>query len=492
MGKESISEQRRSNKAVLLCYVIMDSILVVSYLIELIKGSRTLGYFTIFSMFALVPLAIVLYLYSKDKEHPNIRYVVAGGYSIFYLFVIFTTVSQVAYVYAMLLSLMLLVYNELRLTISFVTIMTIGNIINVAVLVFRGEITKEDLVNIEIRVASVILFSVYMGIATKVMMQNNKAKMDVITEEKENTARLMEQLMAVSTKITDSIEVVSGRMESLQDSTMKTMASMQEVTQGTNDTAMSIQTQMEKTEDIQKTIHSVRDTSEEIEKYIDNTRHELDKAQQNMERLMEHVNISNQESLNVSTELSALGEYANQMQSIIYMIDEITSQTSLLSLNASIEAARAGEAGKGFAVVATEISNLATQTQGATESITTLIGNVSDELNKVFEVIEGLIDNINQQNAVVSTTAQSFQAITNSEQNVYKEASYLKELVQELTDANNSIVEGIETISASTEEVTAHSNETYECSSENSDIVNEVGVIIEDLNRMAQNLAGHA
>ena len=48
MGKENMSEQHRSNKAVLLCYVIMDLILVASYLIELIKGNRTLGYFIIF------------------------------------------------------------------------------------------------------------------------------------------------------------------------------------------------------------------------------------------------------------------------------------------------------------------------------------------------------------------------------------------------------------------------------------------------------------
>lgn len=65
------------------------------------------------------------------------------------------------------------------------------------------------------------------------------------------------------------------------------------------------------------------------------------------------------------------------MHSIIELIDNITTQTSLLALNASIEAARAGEAGRGFSVVASEISNLATQTQDATVDITTLIENIS-------------------------------------------------------------------------------------------------------------------
>lgn len=76
-----------------------------------------------------------------------------------------------------------------------------------------------------------------------------------------------------------------------------------------------------------------------------------------------------------------------EMNSIVELISGITSQTSLLSLNASIEAARAGEAGKGFAVVATEISGMATQTQDATEQITALINNVSGAISEVVEVI---------------------------------------------------------------------------------------------------------
>ena len=301
----------------------------------------------------------------------------------------------------------------------------------------------------------------------------------------------MDELVGASGRITDSIGLVSDKMELLQNSTMKTMMSMQEVAQGTTDTAASIQAQMEKTEEIQKTIYNVKESSEVIEHSIDHTKEELERAQQNIDRLIQHVNTSNKENAHASAELSVLSEYTNQMQSIIQMIDDITSQTSLLSLNASIEAARAGEAGRGFAVVATEISTLATQTQSATEHITVLIGNVSDELNKVVEVIERMIDNINAQNIVANDTAKSFNVISHSAEEVYKESSYLKELVSELSNANRFIVEGIETISAATEEVTAHSNETYESSSENSDITNEVGTIIEDLNQMAQELVSH-
>ena len=182
--------------------------------------------------------------------------------------------------------------------------------------------------------------------------------------------------------------------------------------------------------------------------------------------------------------------YAN-MQEIIHisqMIEEISDQTSLLSLNASIEAARAGEAGRGFAVVASEISTLATQTQAATDNITVLISNISGELDKVITVVEDMIENSNAQNAVANSTAMSFREITSSAEGVYGESEVLNNLVEELTSANKAIVEGIETISAATEEVTAHSNETFESSAENSEITSEVGSIIEGINQMAQEL----
>lgn len=484
----NIPEMERSNSAGRLCYTIINLILVACYLIEVVKGARTIGYFLVFSLLALCPLMITLYLYHRDKESNLVRYVIAVGFGIFYLFIIFTTVSPIAYVYAMVLSMILLVYNDFKLTVGFSVAVTLGNIIQVAVMGINGQIEKGDMANLEIRIASVALFSLFMAIATMTMEKNNQKKIFEINEEKEHTARLMEELLHTSEKMTADIGMVSQKMGILENSAAKTMSSMEEVTQGTNDTADSIQLQLEKTEQIQNIIERVSHASGMIEDNIGKTKKELNCAQEHIDSLIQHVNISNDENAHVSKELSKLSESTNQMQSIIQMIDEITTQTSLLSLNASIEAARAGEAGRGFAVVASEISTLATQTQAATDNITVLISNISGELDKVISVVEGMIENSNAQNAVANSTAVSFQEITSSAESVYGESEILNNLVEELTSANKAIVEGIETISAATEEVTAHSNETFESSAENSEITSEVGNIIEGINQMAQEL----
>lgn len=488
MFRNANSEREMSNAAIRLCYTIINIILIACYVIEVVKGDRSIGYFILFTALALCPMIATYILYQRDRESELIKYTVALGFGIFYLFIIFTTVSPIAYVYAFLIALVLLCYNELKLTIGFSVGVAVGNIVHIAYLGITKQIASEDLANIEIRIGSVVLFAFFMILSSVVMDRNNQRKLAEIEAEKEHTAKLMDELLRTSEKITADIEVVSGKMSLLEDSTAKTMNSMEEVAQGTNDTADSIQLQMEKTENIQNTIQRVNKVSNKIEDNLEETKKELEAAQKNIDGLIERVNISNEENAHVSKELAELNEYASQMQSIVRMIDEITTQTSLLSLNASIEAARAGEAGRGFAVVASEISALATQTQNATESITSLIGNISVELEQVVDVVEEMIENSNLQNVAANNAAHSFSVITTSAEEVYRESVELKRLVEVLTSDNQAIVEGIETISAATEEVTAHSNETYESSAENSEITSEVGQIIQELNEMAQNL----
>lgn len=82
----------------------------------------------------------------------------------------------------------------------------------------------------------------------------------------------------------------------------------------------------------------------------------------------------------------------DQINALTNVIDDISSQTSLLALNASIEAARAGEAGKGFAVVATEISNLAQQTSDTVSNINKIVSEVNDAVSDMARCLDSSID----------------------------------------------------------------------------------------------------
>lgn len=479
----------RANTGSVITYAVLVAILEICYLIEVIKGSRTVGYFVIFSILALVPYFMCLFLYKTDEEDQKIKYIMAIGFEIFYFFIIFTTISPIAYVYAIMMAVLLLSYDNIRLILWYMIGVCAGNIIEVGVEFAKGEVASSDMPNIEIRIASLILFTGFMTVGTLISDRNNQSRMEEVEKEKERAAALNEQILHVSEQITENIQVVADKMEVLGGSSTKTKSSMEEVAQGTGETVESIQLQMEKTEEIQNTIKRVQYSSDTIHQNMDETQRELAQSQRNINNLIEQVQISNEANADVSRELEELYTYTNQMQSIVQMINDVTEQTSLLALNASIEAARAGEAGKGFAVVASEISALATQTQQATVNITNLINNISTELSQVVEVIHQMMKNVEVQNQATDNTARSFEQIAVCIEKVGKESRSLENLIVELSDANSEIIRGIETISAATEEVTAHSSETLEASEENNNITNEVSGIVDQLHTLAQDLA---
>ena len=96
--------------------------------------------------------------------------------------------------------------------------------------------------------------------------------------------------------------------------------------------------------------------------------------------------------------MERINSTSREIESIIAEIEDIASQTNLLSLNASIEAARAGEAGKGFAVVADEIGALADTSKMTAINIQT----ICNEANNSIEVVNNCFCKINNRNCVNS------------------------------------------------------------------------------------------
>ena len=486
---DSLEGTSRANRFTVTGYTIYNAVLLVCYLAEVIKGSRTGGYFAIFAALSILPLAAIWIEYKRNPASENLKRILIYSYAVFYTFTIFTTVSPVAFVYGALVSLFVIVYGEKRLSFGAAGGIFLLNLIHVIYMAANGMITPQDLPNVEIRIGFTLLFALFMVMATNVIISNNEAKMKAITQEKESVSAMLEQILEISENMIGDILTVSEKMTTLEDSVTKTKASMEEVTNGTNDTADSVQSQLLKTEEIQQVIERVEHVSDTIESDMDEASKEVAQGKNKIDELISQVETSDEASKKVATELDKLTAYASQMQGIVDIIGNITDQTSLLSLNASIEAARVGEAGKGFAVVASEISALADQTQEATVNIAELIGNISEELTEVVNVVSYLIDNNKLQSIAATETASSFETIASRTQDIHQLTEELTGLVSSLAQSNEAIVDSIQTISAATEEVTAHSSVTLESSEENSSIVVEVGDIVGELQALAERLS---
>ncbi|MDD6071136.1 MAG: hypothetical protein PUC12_10055 [Clostridiales bacterium] len=172
MNYKDYSDMKRCNGAALFAYGFMNVTLIICYIIEVLKKSRTISYLLIFSLLALVPFFVCLFSYRKDYDTPIVKRCMPVGFWIFYTFIIFTTISPVAYVYAIVVGTVLFCYNDAKLLIRFTGAILLSNVGQVIYTGITHQIASEDLPNIEIRIGSLILFTLY-SIASSHVMEAN-------------------------------------------------------------------------------------------------------------------------------------------------------------------------------------------------------------------------------------------------------------------------------------------------------------------------------
>lgn len=119
------------------------------------------------------------------------------------------------------------------------------------------------------------------------------------------------------------------------------------------------------------------------------------------------INVCERELASSSQMVQNLSRKANEIASILTVIDDIAEQTNLLALNASIEAARAGEQGKGFAVVAEEVRKLAVRSSSATRSITELLQTIQTDASNASIALKGSETSVTSAHESISTLSNS-------------------------------------------------------------------------------------
>ncbi len=488
MGLEKLNDRQQVNKISIFCQCFILATLTLAYFVEVLKGSRTIVYFIGCIILMWVPVAVELMLYKKKKDHNAIMRIMGYSYGFAYMFLLFTSDYLLTFCYVMPMMLVLAGYNDYKFasrTSVIIVLINIGRIIQFSM---TREITEQNIVDMEIQIAVIIMMAVFVVVITKINTKLTANKLSLINKEKEQLSELLEQVLNASNHVTDGISQVSAYLTELNLSVISTKQSMQDVSNGTGDTAKSVQIQMVKTEEIQEQIKKVIGSNSTIQENVDSTKQAIAQGNENIQRMIEQVNHSEQSEQAVVQRMQVLSDQAKEMNSILEIIRKVASQTSLLALNASIEAARAGEAGKGFSVVATEISNLSSQTQGAVGNIGTMIVNITNEINEMVSAVGNLVENNQKQHHSANETAEHFKMITEKSLNIKTAAELLQRVTENLGTANSEIVESIQTISAVTEEVSAHASTTTEGSEKNAEIVENLRNLVIKISKEADTL----
>lgn len=481
MEKSTITEAVRNNKMAMLAHTIDTVVMLIFWVLQANDGRQSWLFVLIAAILGLGPIIAEYVCWKRNHETKAIKHIMAVGFAAFYTFSLFTAENNLVFAFVIPMILIISIYNDTRYSIM----INIGTVIESFIVVIVGAQTGklgyagED--SAIIQVVVMILIGIYSFLAVRILNKNNQEKVQNVEAAQDRTEHLFSDISELSQKMKEGIEDIHIELDKLNESSKVTQDAMKEVSVGAADTAEAVQRQILQTESIQKKVNMVNDAATSITENMQHTLKVLEDGNRDVELMVQMVETSVKNGADVAEKLETLDKYMSEMNSIVELISGITSQTSLLSLNASIEAARAGEAGKGFAVVATEISGMATQTQNATDHITELITNVSTAISEVVEVIHQMIEGINEEKQGAANTADSFTAIQTNTFAIRDNAKHLVRDVAELKDANNVIVDSIQTISAISEEVSAHASDTMNSEEENTAILDKMKVKMQEL-----------
>ena len=274
---------------------------------------------------------------------------------------------------------------------------------------------------------------------------------DDITDFLGDFSELKTSLLYILKRFNSTLTEISNLAEQVSSNSSEVENASKSLADGATEQAGVI-------EELNATIDTVVDMAEDTAKETQNAsarvKASANKANEEKEKMNELL-----------TEMEHITEISKEIGNIITDIEDIASQTNLLSLNASIEAARAGEAGKGFAVVADQIGKL------AADSAKSAV-NTRDLIDKTLVEIE-------KGNTITRTTAESFNQIITDMESFAELAENTMEKANSQAESLEQIGQGIEQLSgvvqgnaASSEENTALSINLAEGAAKMHDRVN--------------------
>lgn len=295
-------------------------------------------------------------------------------------------------------------------------------------------------VSIQRTVSRLKEYIVYIDETATVLSQLADGKLSI--ELKHDYAGEFQKIKTALFHISDSMnQVMAGINESSEH-----------VSVGASELASASQVLAEGAEEQATSIEQLTETTNTVADQVENSRSKAETSAQATAQAAAMIEQNQEKMKQMMDAMNKIHETSQQVVGIIQTIEDIASQTNLLSLNASIEAARAGEAGKGFAVVADEIGKLALESSKAA--------------NTTKELIEISMEEINKGNTIAVSAVNSLKESVDA-------VSHVNELIQET--AENAAVQaenmnhlrtGIKKISHSIQDNSAASQETSATSEE--------------------------
>lgn len=303
----------------------------------------------------------------------------------------------------------------------------------------------------------------------------------------EKMKELTQSLGSIVGKIRNSSDTMSSNSYELNDTSSQTLAANNEISKAVEDVAEGSTGMAASISKINENLLEMSNETKDINASVDKIKNQT-VAVQDSSKIMNDKIKSMQDSSHkmdegisaISKRIETVNTTVDKVSNIVSVIEEISSETNLLSLNASIEAARAGDAGKGFAVVAQEIRVLSDNTNTELENIKQIISSLVEECRYCVQASGTIVEDNAKQKEEIKAVLDEFGSLDEQIQKTAEKADEIEELVTAMIELNDDI--------------TKSSNSLTDVSAANAAATEEMNANIEELNAMmhgVSEMAGH-
>lgn len=447
--------KKSANKKALIMWLTLCLILSGAYAIEIVKGLRTVSYYLLFLLVCWAPFFCGLIILSiKGMATDLYKYIVFGGYSLFYLFVLMTTTSTLAFVYILPMASMLVLYKNRRFILVNAVFTLVILASSIAKNIAGGLNAASDVTSYEIQIAGTILCFMGYILSLSHIIASDDAMLGSVKDNLDRVVNTVEQVKGASNEVVNGVNIVRDLTDENIDGANSVVKSMNDLHDNNNVLHDKTMSSMEMTSEINERVQNVAGLITQMVELVENSEAHSKSSTEELSEVVTTTNNLAQLSNEVNNILADFQEEFDRMKNETATIEKITSQTNLLALNASIEAARAGEAGKGFAVVADEIQNLSVGTKQSSGSIMEALSNLENtsgemtrSISKTLELIAETLEKINKVSESVSLIASDSSRMGNNIQTI-------DTAMKEVEVSNKNMVNNMEQICSVMETMT--------------------------------------